>query len=84
MSHSCITDNATAELASAINEMNLQRAYKVIEELDKNLERSDRTFNVQLDYYGDIQTHEEEPVKEEEKNEFRYVCMTVLFNAYLN
>ena len=73
MSPSFITGNATAELASAINNCNLQQAYEVIEELDKNLERADRTFKVQLDYFGDIQTLEEEPINEEEKNVFRYV-----------
>ena len=69
---SCVTDDATTRLARAINDCDLQRAEKIIEDLDKNLDKSERKFNVQLDYFGDVQTHEEETVKEEEKNQFRY------------
>ena len=65
-----ITDTVTTALAHAINSCDLQRAYSVIDQLDK-LEKSQRVFNIKLDHFGEPTPREEEPVKEE-KNEFRY------------
>ena len=67
---SCITGRYTADLANAINHCNGEQAYEIIEQLSK-LDKSQRVFNVQLDYFGDVYHQEEESIKEEEKNEFR-------------
>ena len=69
-------DAATAELAQAINECDLSRAYGVIDRLEK-LEKSQRVFNVQLDHFGEVRPQEEEPAKDEKRNEFRYVCVYI-------
>ena len=80
-----VTDAATAELTQAINECDIDRACGVIEQLEK-LEKSQRVFNVQLEYFGEIRPPQvEEPVKDEKINEFRYLCIIdkrTIFNAH--
>ena len=46
----------------------------------KNLEKSQKVFNVQLNHYGEIRPQE---AKDERINEFRYVyCNYVLINEH--